>query len=116
MYRRALQLDPDHLESLNNYGVFLAQKGGSLESAEKLLRRATQTHPMDAESAYNLAIVLDAGHKQGEALAYYERAVELMPNSWAYHLRLGQALQKAGRGDAARRQFQVAKELGWNGR
>jgi Tfp pilus assembly protein PilF len=116
IYRRALQLDPDHLESLNNYAVFLAQQGRALEAAEKLLRRAIQTHPKDAESAYNLGIVLEAGHKPREAIVYYGRAVELMPRSWAYHLRLGQALQKAGQGDLARRELQVAKELGWNGR
>jgi Tfp pilus assembly protein PilF len=116
MYRRALDLDPNHLESLNNYAVFLAQQRGSLEAAEKLLRRAIETHPNDAESAYNLGIVLDAGHKPREATVYFERAVLLMPGSWMYHLRLGQALQKAGRGDAAGRQFQIAKELGWNGR
>jgi tetratricopeptide (TPR) repeat protein len=116
MYRRALELDPDHLESLNNYAAFLAQQGGSLEAVEQLLRRAVQTHPKDAESAYNLGMALDAEHKLREAIVYYERAVLWMPKSWMYHLRLGQALQKAGQGDAAGRQFQMAKELGWNAR
>jgi tetratricopeptide (TPR) repeat protein len=116
MYRRALELDPDHLESLNNYAVLLAQHGGSLETAEKLLQRATQTHPKDAESVYNLGNVLEGAHKSREAIAYYERAVQLMPRSWMYHLRLGQALQKAGQADAAARQFEVAKQMGWSGR
>jgi tetratricopeptide (TPR) repeat protein len=116
MYRRALEIESDHLESLNNYAVFLVQQRGAFDVAEQLLRRATQAHPKDAETAYNLGIVLDAGHKPHDAIVCLERAVLLMPKSWMYHLRLAQALQKVGQKDAAGRQFEMAKELGWKGR
>lgn len=49
-YRAALAVDPDNLFALNNLAWQLAHESGSLDEAEKLIRRALMLNPKSRES------------------------------------------------------------------
>ena len=55
-------------------------QSGKLEEAATQLRRALAIEPDRGEWHHNLAVTLDALGRHPEALASYERAIELLPN------------------------------------
>lgn len=55
-------------------------QSGKLDEAAMELRRALATEPERGDWHHNLAVTLDALGRHGEAMASYERAIELVPN------------------------------------
>jgi tetratricopeptide (TPR) repeat protein len=71
MYENALDLNPDDVLSLNNYGYLLAQESIELDYAEQLLKRALNFQP-------NAGYILDSlGWVYYQKLEF-ERAIELI--------------------------------------
>ena len=56
-WERALELDPDHVMSLYRYAVQL-RKGGKLEEAERLIKRAIKLSPQNTRFQTELATIL----------------------------------------------------------
>lgn len=59
----------------------LAEAGSTAAAAERLAAYAAR-HPDNAAAAYNMAVLLDALGEGGEAIAWYDRAVELGGRSY----------------------------------
>jgi tetratricopeptide (TPR) repeat protein len=59
MYERALVVDPQHANSLYNYGVMLDTHLKQKDEAEELYRRAIAAAPRHAFACYNLAVLLE---------------------------------------------------------
>jgi tetratricopeptide (TPR) repeat protein len=116
-YESALNLDPGHVDALNNLGM-LSYEQGNLEDAAELFQSAVKLHPrhmlshfnlgsvleesgdlenvrmavrLDGEHAdahYNLAFVCDRLGAFAEARRHWRRYVELDPySSWANYAR-----------------------------
>jgi eukaryotic-like serine/threonine-protein kinase len=89
------------------------QLGESLSSFEKYdapLDLAT-TSSLDALQAYRTGQTLYRAGKRSEAIAFYERAVELDPQFCSAYGMLGSAYHSIGDGEASRKSFARAFEL-----
>ena len=62
LYKRALELDPHHVNILSNYGLFLSENG-SYEGAQRMYETALAVDPMHSNCLYNYAVLFDSGFK-----------------------------------------------------
>jgi tetratricopeptide (TPR) repeat protein len=76
----ALQIAPEHADSLNNIGVLLAQHGET-EEALGYLRQAMQLKSGQANVFGKLAWALDAEGKTERAIIFYREALRVEPDN-----------------------------------
>ena len=70
LYRRALEMEPDHVDARINLGR-LQHEDGQLEEARRQYERALESVPGHPTAAYNLGVVLeDLGEVDGAIQAY----------------------------------------------
>ena len=77
-YARALQLDPEHLRSLNNVGI-LAASSSQWDAAIGLARKCLALQPGHAPHHANLAEYLSGARRYGEALDVIAAAMATFP-------------------------------------
>jgi hypothetical protein len=99
-YRRAIRIQPDYIEAINDLGNILETLGRS-DEAIAAFRQAILAAPGDADLHNNLGIALREKGRFGEAVDAYSRAIALDPRHADAHHNLGNALGQLGRlGDA----------------
>lgn len=105
--RRAIELDPNYLQGLNNLGIALFEKL-DFAGAEELYRRAIVCDPKFAEAHNNLANALRAQRRLDEAIEEYRRAIEIR-NAYPEALsNLGCCLREQGRLEEAEQALRMA--------
>jgi tetratricopeptide (TPR) repeat protein len=115
-FQRAQALEPGVL--LNNYRLAAAYyQVRNMPWAEAYFERALNTyHNPDVVTydycLYRLGLAQYAQGKMSEAEASLQRAVELQPKGFGYHLALGAALKYEGKAVEAKRQFELELQLG----
>jgi tetratricopeptide (TPR) repeat protein len=109
-YRRALDLDRDHVDSLINLGR-LSHAEGRLEEAEDLYRRVLAVAHDHVTALFNLAVVLEDRGQLGEALAGYQRVLQLDPQLADAHFNLSRIYERRGEQQAARRHLASYRRL-----
>jgi predicted TPR repeat methyltransferase len=110
LYRRVLEMAPDHPRALHYAGV-LAQQEGRNEEALALIERSLVLAPDQADSYNNLGIVLQSLGRFGAAANAYERAIALEPGHANAHSNLGVALRASGRPSEAEAAYRKAIDL-----
>ena len=108
LYRRALQLDPRHAETLSMMGVLAAQSGG-LQAAREFAKAAIAERPDHAGYRFNLAHVLHMAGDPGAAGGYRE-ALELDPLHIPSLVNLGSLQLDLGRPQEAKDCFTAAAQ------
>ena len=83
---------------------------GSFVILEKALGRLTQLVPADYRAWYVLAEIHMSVNEPGEAIAYYEKAIEPEPNDPALYTKLGMAQMNQGMLANAERNFRKAMD------
>ena len=79
-YKRALEADPNHANTLGNYAVFLNDIRHDYDQAESYYKRALD--PKNAVTLGNYAVFLnDIRHDYDQAERYYKRALEADPKN-----------------------------------
>ncbi len=109
-YNRALELEPDHPNILNNRGNALDE----LERYEEALKdynRALELEPDHPNILNNRGNTLGNMGRNGDALKDLERAVELEPDNARPLYNRGNILQRLGRHEAALGDLNRALEL-----
>lgn len=96
LFRRGLEIDPDHLELRLNLGLALV-RAERPDAALETLREAVERHPESAQAHHDLGTVLRAHLRHGDAVASFERAVELRPDYAEAWFNLANALAGAER-------------------
>lgn len=77
--QQALAVAPGHAAANNELGILLRERG-DFAGAEQAYRRALETAPDYPLALYNLGVLLDVYlRRQEEALAYYERYQQALP-------------------------------------
>ncbi len=109
-YRRALDLDRDHVDSLINLGR-LNHAAGGLEEAERLYRRVLALAADHVTALFNLAVMLEDRGQLGEALAGYQRVLGLDPQLADAHFNLSRIYERRGEQQAARRHLASYRRL-----
>jgi len=106
-YRRILEIDGDHADSLHLLGL-IAHREGRLNEAKRLISRAIEIDPHAAPYHNNLG---NLHHDQGDlsaAVAEYRRALELRPESAEIASNLGTALRELGDVPGAITSYRIA--------
>ncbi len=99
-YQRALELDPNHLRSLNNTALLLA-RDGDFDAAITSMQRCADMLPNDPLASANLADMLMAGRKFARACSLLKMAVSRFADNDALRFRLILAWAFDGQIDAA---------------
>jgi tetratricopeptide (TPR) repeat protein len=109
-FDRALEINPEHLEVLNNYAVLLLDHGLVNESMT-LASRAIRLSPTYAEALNTVANGFHALGRFGEAVGQYKRAVRARPDYRQAWVNLGNTYFTAGVPDSAAHAYANALEL-----
>jgi len=104
LYRRLLQIDPQHAQALGLLGLILSDRPdepGVEAEAEALLRRHLAVTPDAGSSLLALGRIAARGDREDEAVAFLERAARALPRLAPAHNDLGACLHRLGRQDEA---------------
>jgi tetratricopeptide (TPR) repeat protein len=110
VYRRAIELEPEHADAHVNLGRLL-HEAGELASAEAHYRRALAAQPDDVTAAYNLGVVLEDCHRDEEAARAYERVLRQDHHHADAHYNLSGVCERLGRHAAALRHLAMYRRL-----
>jgi predicted O-linked N-acetylglucosamine transferase (SPINDLY family) len=108
--RAILAEDAGHPMALRRLAWLCHRRGENAEAAT-LLARAIEREPDNAESHYNLGLVLAALGRNAEAEASYRQGLGLRPASVDGHNNLGVLLEQTGRYDEAEACYRRAIEI-----
>jgi tetratricopeptide (TPR) repeat protein len=110
LYRRALEVEPDHVEARINLGR-LQHEDGQLDEARREYERALASSPRHPTAAYNLGVVLeDLGEIDGAIQAYQLAIASDQEMADAYY-NLARLYDQAGDRAAALRHLKSYSEL-----
>jgi tetratricopeptide (TPR) repeat protein len=109
-YQRALDMNPGHVDALNNLGM-LSYEQGSTEDATVLFRRAVELHPDHMLSHFNLGSVLEEAGELEEARRHLRLAVRLDAAHADTHYNLAFVCERLGAYTEARRHWRRYLEL-----
>lgn len=87
-YRKVLELEPSHYNTLANLGTIKLLQG-AWQEAETLLNQAVQVNSTNAEILHNLGVALKEQEKVEQALGYYQQAIALKPDYLEAYQNLG---------------------------
>lgn len=109
-YKKAVSLNPNDGDALNNLGQVLARNGDPA-SAIPYLQKAVQLYPSVWAYRFNLAHAFGRVGNWSQAVEDYRRARALFPEDYVTHFNLGMALHKLGDEEAAVSEFRKGAEL-----
>lgn len=109
-YLRALDLAPGHVDSALNLAAMWCE-AGRFDAVVALSQRVLQHAPRSALLHFNRAVALDSLERRHEALAGYERALELDPTLADAHFNIGRLQEQLGDAQGALRHFSAYRRL-----
>jgi tetratricopeptide (TPR) repeat protein len=109
-YRRALELDPHHVESRVNLGR-LVHETGRAAPAEAHYRLALAAEPQHPTAWFNLGVALDDQGRGAEALEAYQNAIRHDPDYADAHYNLARHYEQRGDSPAALRHLSTYRRL-----
>jgi tetratricopeptide (TPR) repeat protein len=109
-YRRALELEPGHVEARLNLGRLL-HMGGRITEAEAHYRAVLASAAPSPTAAFNLGTALEDQGRAAEAIAAYRDAIAADPAFADAHFNLARLYERAGRRAAAIRHFRAYRDL-----
>jgi protein O-mannosyl-transferase len=109
-FQKAVELDPDDIESRQGLGATL-QDMGHLDEAMAQFNQVLRIDPDYADAYSNLGNCYGIQGHFDDAIRCFEQAVKLKPKSAANHHELGVGFAHAKRWDEAVAQFQLATQL-----
>jgi Flp pilus assembly protein TadD len=104
-FRRAVEISPLNAEARNQLAKFYAQQGRIREAEEQF--RTSLDSSMTAEALSGLGDVLAGKGASDEAVACWQKAVELSPYDPHLHLALGGAYQSRGSAIEAEKEYRA---------
>ena len=110
IYKRVLEVVPEHPDALHFLGVLLHQRGKHSEALE-LLGRAIALVPEHAGFHQNLGNVLFETERLDEAAQAYERCLQLAPQDPSSYNNLGVVRRAQGQPAAAAESYRKAIEV-----
>ncbi len=105
--RAIVKTEPGHVPANNDLAWHLAEADEELDFALEMATRSSARQP-DADTLDTLGWVQYKRGTYDEAIATFEKALEMRPDSASIRYRLGLALAKAGSGEQARAALEQA--------
>jgi tetratricopeptide (TPR) repeat protein len=109
-YRRALELEPGHVDARLNLGRLL-QESGRVAEAEAHYRAVLEGEGPTPTAAYNLGTALEDQGRTAEAIAAYRAAIAADARFADAHFNLARLYERTGRRAAAIRHFRAYRDL-----
>lgn len=110
MYRRAIDLDPLHVDARVNLGR-LKHLSGENDAATALFQQAIEIDPRHATAWFNLGVVREKERAVKDAIAAYEKAVSLDRMFPDAHFNLARLYERTGDKQAAVRHLSSYRTL-----
>ncbi len=108
-YRRALELNPSHLQARINLGALLIERR-QYRSAIEVLQKALEKGD-NPKVLFNLALACYGAGRLKESIEYLRRTLALNPNHSRAYLLLGDIAEKTGNREAALENYRKAFEV-----
>jgi eukaryotic-like serine/threonine-protein kinase len=109
-FKRALELNPKHVEAHVFYAYLLSALGRH-DEALAIARRGLQLDPLSSLTNFSVASALVFNRRWDEAIEHLRKAIELDPNYWLHHSYLGRAYEQKGMMPEAIAAFKRAFEV-----
>lgn len=109
-YQRALQVDPEKVETLLNFGT-VQYETGNLQSAQEFFSRALALDPANALGHFNLASVLEECGQIEAARQHLRQAIQLRADYADAHFNLALVCEKLSAWSEAREHWQIYIKL-----
>ncbi|MGZ3769242.1 MAG: tetratricopeptide repeat protein [Bdellovibrio sp.] len=109
--QKVLELDPNHVQSMNYLAFTWAEMGARLPEAEKLARRALELEPKDGYVLDTLGWILYKQSKFSESIKFLEAAQANQANVSIIAEHLGDAYYKQSMVDKAKNMYKKAADL-----
>jgi tetratricopeptide (TPR) repeat protein len=109
-YQRALEINPDYVETNFNFGLLLVQLARPDEAIPRL-EQVLKIRPKDVEAHLNLGVALAQRGRNVEAIGHYQEALAADPICAAAHNNLGNVLLRLGRVDQAVLHYRAAVDI-----
>jgi predicted Zn-dependent protease len=106
LYRRALKIDANLPDALNNLSYIILKRNGDLNEAKDLATRAISLAPTIAAFHDTLARINEKLNNRDQAQAEFVEALRLDPASLDAHIGLCRSLNTAGKRDKAQQELQ----------
>jgi tetratricopeptide (TPR) repeat protein len=110
-FQAALDLKPEYVEALVNYGALQSERGEA-EQAIQLLTKAVELRPKDARAHVNLGAAHYTKSEYYKAMTHFRKALEIDSNFYEAHYHLGVAFADAGIYREAMREWELVVKLG----
>lgn len=110
LYRRVLEMAPNHPHALHYAGVLAHQRGRSAE-AVALIERSLALMPDQPDWYSNLGIVFQSDGNLDAAITAYRRAIAIDPSHANAHSNLGVLLRATGKPSEAEAAYRTAIQL-----
>ena len=110
LYRTILKTQPQHLDTINNFGVLL-QTLNRPNEAEEYFKKAIKLNPDLAITYSNLALALQDLGRFDEAIKNCKKAIEINPNLVDAYSNLGLTFQKINNNNDAVENYKKAIKL-----
>lgn len=112
-YEKALAIDPNNVNTLNNYAYYLSERNEELEKAERMSKRSNELAPGQPSYQDTYAWILFRAGKFAEARTWIEKALASGGKDQGVIVEhYGDILYKLGETAAAMEQWRNAKLLG----
>ena len=109
--RKTLLLQPTHKYALNALGYLYAEQGTHLDEAEALIKRALKQAPTSGAFLDSLGWVFFKQGRFAESVTTLESANQYLPDNVEILMHLGDAYDKSGEPEKARRVWQQAQTI-----
>jgi len=109
-YKRAIELNPNYVDAVDDYAVFLDCLGRNDESMLEI-EKCLKLDPLKAASYITAGAIYGHARRFSEALELFHKALELDPDSAAGHTNLGIAYILMGRTEDGVRELEKAMSM-----
>jgi Flp pilus assembly protein TadD len=109
-FRKALDIAPDSVREIVNYGLALLHAGDTKAGVAEL-QKAQKLDPKLPYTWFNLGITYKNQGDLGAALTQFEGMARLVPDEPVTHYQMGTILKAQGDQQAALKQFEIARDL-----
>jgi adenylate cyclase len=112
-YKLTVELNPNHADARQFYGLFLASRG-RFEEAIGESRKALALDPLSLSAHFNMAWTYWFADRQDDVLEQVRRMLELEPDYFGAYWQMGAAYAALERYEESIEALQKSLTLGWN--
>jgi Flp pilus assembly protein TadD len=112
LFRRVIEIDPNHTVALNNLATLLAEQGSQLNEAREHIERAIKIAGRSPALLDTLGTILIRAGEPKLAVDALEEAVAGVVSDPRYHFHLAVAYKRLGRDLDAKRELEISRQRG----